>query len=105
MTTTAVRDDQRRRKGAIGTVLVFIGLPVVLDLVEAVSFYALNRSNGTIVSSGLRREYLLHVPTSYDRTRPTPLVPRYVLMLLVILAVPLARVSAAPLALAWNRHR
>lgn len=33
-----------------------------------------------------------------------PLVPQYYLMLLAILSVPLARVSAAPLALAWNRH-
>ncbi|MEA3244997.1 MAG: hypothetical protein U9Q74_02445, partial [Gemmatimonadota bacterium] len=35
----------------------------------------------------------------------SPHVPRYVLMLVAMLAVPLARVSAAPLALAWNRHR
>ncbi|MDP2320163.1 MAG: hypothetical protein Q8O42_12600 [Acidobacteriota bacterium] len=35
----------------------------------------------------------------------TPLVPRYLLALIAILAIPLARVSAAPLALAWNRHR
>jgi len=35
----------------------------------------------------------------------TPFFPRYVLGLVAILAVPLARVSAAPLALAWNRHR
>ena len=34
-----------------------------------------------------------------------PLVPRYFLLLLAILAVPLARVAAAPMALAWNRHR
>jgi hypothetical protein len=34
-----------------------------------------------------------------------PLVPEYFLVLLAIVAVPLARVSAAPLALAWNRHR
>ncbi len=34
-----------------------------------------------------------------------PLIPHYLLMLLAILAVPLARVSAAPLAFAWNRHR
>jgi hypothetical protein len=34
-----------------------------------------------------------------------PLVPQYSLVLLAILAVPLARLSAAPLALAWNRHR
>jgi hypothetical protein len=35
----------------------------------------------------------------------TPFFPRYVLLLLAILGVPLARLSAAPLALAWNRHR
>jgi hypothetical protein len=35
----------------------------------------------------------------------TPHVPRYVLMLVAILAIPLARLSAAPLALDWNRHR
>jgi hypothetical protein len=35
----------------------------------------------------------------------TPHVPHYLLMLLAILAMPLVRLSAAPLALAWNRHR
>src|SRR5438105_1329028 len=35
----------------------------------------------------------------------TPFVARFVLALIAILAVPLARISAAPLALAWNRHR
>src|SRR5437870_6620291 len=35
----------------------------------------------------------------------TPFVARYVLALVAILAIPLARLSAAPLALAWNRHR
>ena len=35
----------------------------------------------------------------------SPHIPHYVLMLVAILAIPLARLSAAPLALAWNRHR
>jgi hypothetical protein len=35
----------------------------------------------------------------------SPHIPRYFLMLVAMLAIPLARVSAAPLALAWNRHR
>ena len=35
----------------------------------------------------------------------TPLFPRYLLALIAILAIPLARFSASPLALAWNRHR
>jgi hypothetical protein len=35
----------------------------------------------------------------------TPFIPRHVLAAVAILAVPLVRVSAAPLALDWNRHR
>lgn len=35
----------------------------------------------------------------------TPIFPRYVLALLAILAIPLARLAAAPLALAGNRHQ
>ena len=71
---SAIHGDLRRGKGVIGTVLVLIGLPVMLALVGAVSFQVRNRSNGIIISSGLEREYLLYVPRSYDRTRPTPLV-------------------------------
>jgi len=36
---------------------------------------------------------------------PTLLFPSYLLALVAILAIPLARLSAAPLALSWNRHR
>ncbi len=74
MNATADQAGLRRRKGAIAAVLVLLAFPLALALVEAVSFYARNRSNGVIVSSGLEREYLLHVPASYGRTRPTPLV-------------------------------
>jgi hypothetical protein len=35
----------------------------------------------------------------------TPYVPRFLLLLLATVTVPLVRLSAAPLALAWNRHR
>ncbi len=66
------------RKIVIRTLGVVIGLPVVLVLVAGVSFYAffydLNRANGTLVSSGQEREYLLHVPRNYDPSKPTPLV-------------------------------
>jgi polyhydroxybutyrate depolymerase len=62
------------RKMVKRAVLVIIGLPVVLVLITAVSLYVLNRTNGTIVSSGQKREYLLYVPRSYDRAKPTPLV-------------------------------
>ena len=55
-------------------VLFLIGLPVVLAVMEALTFHVRNRSNGSIVSSGQMREYLLYVPKSYDRAVPTPLV-------------------------------
>jgi hypothetical protein len=35
----------------------------------------------------------------------TPQMPKDLLMCIAILAIPLARISAAPLALDWNRHR
>jgi polyhydroxybutyrate depolymerase len=53
---------------------VLLGLPLTLVLVEAVFFEVRNRNDGAIVSSGQEREYLLHVPKSYDPTKPTPLV-------------------------------
>ena len=62
------------RRLVLGAALALIGLPVAIVPIEAVSFYAANRDNGSFVSSGQKREYLLYVPRSYDRSRPTPLV-------------------------------
>lgn len=62
------------RRVVLGAALALIGLPVVMVPIEAVSFYAANRDNGSFVSSGQKRDYLLYVPRSYDRSRPTPLV-------------------------------
>ena len=61
-------------KIVVGAVLVIIGLPVMVVLITVVWMSALNRTNGAILSSGEKREYLLYVPKSYDRTKPTPLV-------------------------------
>ncbi len=74
MTDVTAGGERHRRISVIAVVLVLISLPVALALAEAVWFYATNRTNGTIVSSGETREYLVHVPASYDRARPTPLV-------------------------------
>lgn len=74
MTATVSGTHRRGRKSVIGAVLVLIGLPALLALTEAAHFYLRNRSNGSIVSSGKSREYLLYVPSSYDADRPTPLV-------------------------------
>ena len=62
------------RRRVIGAVLGIISLPPGLVLWDAVSFKVENRSNGSFVSGGQTREYLLYVPRSYDRTKPTPLV-------------------------------
>jgi polyhydroxybutyrate depolymerase len=58
----------------VGATLVLGGLPVALVLAARVSLHFLNRTNGTVVSSGQTREYLIHVPKGYDAARPTPLV-------------------------------
>ena len=65
---------QKSRGSVIATVLVLISLPAALALIEAVSFHVSNRSNGSFVSSGRKREYLLYVPRSYDSSKPTALV-------------------------------
>src|SRR5260370_15073685 len=65
---------RRNGKAVIGAVLALISLPVLLVVVEAVRFRVANRPNGSFVSSGQTREYLLYVPRSYDRSKPTALV-------------------------------
>jgi polyhydroxybutyrate depolymerase len=62
------------RKLVIWAVAVVIGLPVLVVATIVVTIHVLNRTNGTIVSSGQPRRYLLYVPRSYDRARPAPLV-------------------------------
>lgn len=61
-------------RGMLTAALAIIALPVVLLPIDALSYHARHRSNGTLVSSGLTRDYVLHVPKSYDRSRPAPLV-------------------------------
>jgi len=68
------RATLKDRPMVVRAVGLLLGLPVALVLVEAVSYEVRNRTNGTLVSSGQEREYLLHVPKSYDPTKPTPLV-------------------------------
>lgn len=55
-------------------VLAIVALPVASVPFQAAHFYGYNRDNGSIVSSGLERTYLLHVPARYDPAKPTPLV-------------------------------
>jgi polyhydroxybutyrate depolymerase len=62
------------RKNVVRAVWAILSLPLLLALIEAVAFHVANRDNGAMVSSGERRTYLLYVPSSYDRSKPAPLV-------------------------------
>jgi polyhydroxybutyrate depolymerase len=55
--------------------LLCLGLPALFVFGGAAASYSENRTTGMVVTSaGETREYILHVPASYDRARPTPLV-------------------------------
>ena len=66
--------------GALGSrtaliaVFALLAVPVIVVLTGAVSHHVRNRSTGSIISSGIEREYVLHVPTGYDPAKPTPLI-------------------------------
>ena len=62
------------RNAVMGSVLTLISLPLLLALAGAASFFVDNRSNGSFVSSGETRDFLVYVPSSYDRAQPAPLV-------------------------------
>jgi polyhydroxybutyrate depolymerase len=53
---------------------IFLGLLAVLFFAGMVTLKFLDRTNGTLISAGERRTYLLYVPKSYDASRPVPLV-------------------------------
>lgn len=62
------------RKSFLAILVILLGLPAAFALVSAVLFHLRNPTNGSLVSSGEKREYLLYVPRSYDPSHPTPLV-------------------------------
>ena len=55
-------------------VIALIGMPAAVAVVEAITYYAANRSTHQLVSSGLTRAYTLHAPPQYDGSAPVPLV-------------------------------
>ncbi|HOT91332.1 MAG TPA: PHB depolymerase family esterase [Anaerolineae bacterium] len=51
-----------------------IGIVAGAPLLLVLAYVLADRTNGQIISSGVRRKYLLYVPPRYDPTTPTPLV-------------------------------
>ena len=64
----------KRKKIILGVLTIVIGLPVALIAVAVAWFRMEGKTNGAIVTSGETRKYLLYVPKTYDRSKPTPLL-------------------------------
>ncbi len=62
------------KKALLYVLLLALGLPLALAALVVGIFKLVNRTNGTLISSGERRRYLLYVPESYMPGEPTPLV-------------------------------
>lgn len=61
-------------KSIIKILASLLGVVLLFIIILAVAFLLANKTNGTLVSSSEKRQYLLHVPDTYDPQTPTPLV-------------------------------
>ena len=64
----------RLMRKAVIALGIAAGLTLALAALGAAAFLLAHRTNGSLVASGERREYLLYVPASYDPDVPAPLV-------------------------------
>jgi len=64
-----------RRAIVIGAALCSIGLPPLFVLINAASFYSVNRTNGTLtIQTRLRAQRRLHQLTCQDCVRNSPIL-------------------------------
>ena len=61
-------------KKILKVILIIFAVFILLILAGYVAFNISDRTNGRLVSSGEKREYLLYVPPSYDPAKTVPLV-------------------------------
>jgi polyhydroxybutyrate depolymerase len=61
-------------KGIIIALAGLVGIILFFIIGIGIAFIIANKTSGTLISSGEKRQYLLHVPDSYDSTVPTPLI-------------------------------
>lgn len=64
----------RRKRILLGLLAIVVGAPLLLLLVATGWLRSVDRTNGTMSSSGMERDYLLHVPPSYDPSQRAPVV-------------------------------
>lgn len=55
-------------------ILILVGILLFAAVAFVVALLVIQHSNGSVVSGGVKRKYLLYVPPSYDPSTPTPLV-------------------------------
>lgn len=65
---------QRYLRVILTLILFLLGLAALTVAIIAGVFLFENRTNGSLISSGETRRYLLYVPESYDAAKPAPLV-------------------------------
>ena len=67
--------SMKKRKGVFKILaalarMVLFSIPVL----ALIYYFEIHHTNGELISSGVKRTYLLHVPPNYQPDRPTPLV-------------------------------
>lgn len=58
----------------LAVVIIIVALPVALICSILGWAYLSDRTNGSVMSSGVERRYVIYVPKTYNGARPTPLV-------------------------------
>jgi hypothetical protein len=104
--------DDKRRQGALWTALPWILAVLVALKFSAAVWIAVRLDRSRLLSDRLlvggAASWCVAVLALHGLLvwlLPSVLFPHHILALVAILGIPLARLSAAPLALAWNRHR
>jgi len=69
-----MKSEKRLGKFLKTSLWVLVGLALLCAAAAGVGLLIIYHHNGTIVSSGESRDYLLYVPDSYNPQTPTPLV-------------------------------
>jgi hypothetical protein len=54
----------RIKRIILGAVVLFVGVPLAVVLIALATIAGFGRTDSSIVSSGVERQYLLHVPES-----------------------------------------
>lgn len=66
--------SRKSKKTILWALAIVSGLPVAIMLAVLAWVSMVDKTNGTIGSSGKTRQYLLYVPKTYDPSKPTPLL-------------------------------